>query len=1089
MADPISFGLTVALTGAQMALTMSRKIEGPRLKDLKVTVADFGTPLNYFYGIRRFEGIPIIWAEDIIEIKKKKKTKGGKYNDYTYYCSWAVVVANHEIDAVTRIWFDKHLVYDATGAGPITPFDFGDFNSAARARLQNSSAAPLDHIRIYLGTETQEADPRMLATIEALHGAGSCPAYRGSAIIVFEDVPLEKVGNRIPQISVEAVSNGTAAYPYETVETNVDPVEAIFSPDFAYFLTKDGADFEFWDTLSRRPMLSGSFAVGAGYAVSSSGTIYGLRSTGGPDDAVLVAFDPDGGGGSDIYDFAANGFIDVMTRDSLVDGTEVVFLKPYSNYHHYAYYLPSVGLTQYIATPAEQIVSIFADLDGNVWGVGGQNSGSTLTFTRIYGSFGDLPGSFSVASMPSSLGSIAAVEAFHYRDATIDHFVVAWDDYNHLVAIDLATQAISISQNITALTGPHFRYVPAGAASFWIDQTEYSSATLTVIRSYSDSDLLTLWDNDGGTPIRTFYDPINHALVSTPFPDTKWTWRFLDRVGSDGVTLGSIVSDVATRCGIDGGDLNVIDLDQIVQGFSWTQGPGKSICEPLMDAYDSILRPHNFGLEGLKRGDASGGTVDVAQFVRQGGERYTVNRALATDLPRRLTFSFADVDADQQTNSVVVQRPLDAIDGVREVSLDMTTWASDADEARGLGERWFRRQWFGRVTVQNALSAQYIAYEPGDVRTLSLDGESFVGMMKKWTYGADGVIGLEWERDDTAVAVLSGSEGAPFDGRVPSVIAVPLVSKGFVLDIPLVTDSHNNVNPLLYYGAGPYGPGSWPGAVLYQSLDAGEEYSDEVGSVPSTAGLTWGYTTDALADAIPWVWDRGNSVNVALSNGTLTSTTEAACDGNPMLNLCLIGDELLQFTTATLEGDGSYTLTGLKRGRRGSEWACATHAVRDQFIMLDNIDKFEMGASDLGDDLLFKAVTSGRSASGAFPIAVDDYVGESHKPYAPADVGAVKDSATGDWTIDWHRRSRIGGRWVGGATVPLGESAENYKVKLYDPTGVTLLHTYTPTSEIQVISAADQTTYAGGAIAVGDLEVRVLQVGDLVDGRETVGSF
>ena len=57
--------VTAGMMAANMALTMSRKIEGPRLDDLKVTVADYGTPLPMVWGKRRIEGLPIIWAEPI----------------------------------------------------------------------------------------------------------------------------------------------------------------------------------------------------------------------------------------------------------------------------------------------------------------------------------------------------------------------------------------------------------------------------------------------------------------------------------------------------------------------------------------------------------------------------------------------------------------------------------------------------------------------------------------------------------------------------------------------------------------------------------------------------------------------------------------------------------------------------------------------------------------------------------------------------------------------------------------------------------------------------------------------------------------
>jgi hypothetical protein len=54
------------------------------------------------------------------------------------------------------------------------------------------------------------------ATIEAELGAGFCPAYRDTAYIVFEDLPLGKLGNRPPQVIVEATNNSTPGVPVET---------------------------------------------------------------------------------------------------------------------------------------------------------------------------------------------------------------------------------------------------------------------------------------------------------------------------------------------------------------------------------------------------------------------------------------------------------------------------------------------------------------------------------------------------------------------------------------------------------------------------------------------------------------------------------------------------------------------------------------------------------------------------------------------------------------------------------------------------------------------------------------------------------
>jgi hypothetical protein len=283
------------------------------------------------------------------------------------------------------------------------------------------------------------------------------------------------------------------------------------------------------------------------------------------------------------------------------------------------------------------------------------------------------------------------------------------------------------------------------------------------------------------------------------------------------------------------------------------------------------------------------------------------------------------------------------------------------------------------------------------------------------------------------------------------------------------------VNPLLYVAAAPYASGTWPGAVIYEEVDG--EYSEEAASVPSSASAAWGYTTDVLPDANPWLWDRGSSVNVTMQTGTLTGTTEAAIDANPRTNMALIGDEIVNFTTATLEGDGTYTLSGFKRGRRGTEWACATHAVRDVFLLLDTAEPVEQGLSEVGTDLSFKAVTNGRTESGAFPIPLT-FTGASLKPYAPVHLEAVKES-NGDWTLSWVRRTRVGGAWTSGTTIPLGETSEEYELDLGD--GVTTVTKTGLTSPTYTWDVATQTSDTGAEVMAGDLEWAAVQISASVD--------
>ena len=63
-------------------------------------------------------------------------------------------------------------------------------------------------------------------------------------------------------------------------------------------------------------------------------------------------------------------------------------------------------------------------------------------------------------------------------------------------------------------------------------------------------------------------------------------------------------------------------------------------------------------------------------------------------------------------------------------------------------------------------------------------------------------------------------------------------------------------------------------------------------------------------------FDEANTVTVTLLGGALFSTSEfLVLNGD---NAALLGDEIIQFKTATLVSGTTYILSGLLRGRRGT---------------------------------------------------------------------------------------------------------------------------------------------------------------------------
>lgn len=160
------------------SLAPTQRIEGPRLDSLRITASTEGAVIPRVYGRMRIGG-NIVWATDFRE-ETKITTQGGgkggggggkvKTTEYFYYASLAVALCEGPITGIGRIWADGKLL-DTAG---IT-------------------------WRWYPGDQGQTADP----LISAKMGAANTPAYRGTAYVVFEDLPLGNYGNRIPQLSFE----------------------------------------------------------------------------------------------------------------------------------------------------------------------------------------------------------------------------------------------------------------------------------------------------------------------------------------------------------------------------------------------------------------------------------------------------------------------------------------------------------------------------------------------------------------------------------------------------------------------------------------------------------------------------------------------------------------------------------------------------------------------------------------------------------------------------------------------------------------------------------------------------------------------
>lgn len=157
----------------QLIFRPKRK-EGPRLQELRVQTSSYGSTIPKLFGTLRVAGT-VIWSTDLIEKRTREGGKGRpRTTRYSYSVSFAVLLSGRPILGVRRIWADGNLLRGAAG----------DWKHATGFRLHPGGA-------------DQPVDP-LIAAAE-----GASPAYRDCAYAVFENMPLEAFGNRIPSLTFE----------------------------------------------------------------------------------------------------------------------------------------------------------------------------------------------------------------------------------------------------------------------------------------------------------------------------------------------------------------------------------------------------------------------------------------------------------------------------------------------------------------------------------------------------------------------------------------------------------------------------------------------------------------------------------------------------------------------------------------------------------------------------------------------------------------------------------------------------------------------------------------------------------------------
>lgn len=1002
--------------------------QGPRLNDLRVQSSAYGAPIPRIYGAMRVPG-NMIWSLPIKETLHVTESGGGGGK------GGGAPKQRQETYSYSQTFAIALCEGPIVGVRKIWANGELIYNVSQGASVETlvASTENAANITIYNGSETQLPN----SLIQADVGAANCPAYRGIAYVVFEDLQLADYGNRTPNLEFEVLAAGTAVSGYRTLYAS-GPV-------------------------------AGSGLIPKG--VVSGGVLRthdGTTNLGGQNRRINISM------------FSLSGqYIgdDSFTHghgDSYVSLNDPTFFATYDNVNNV--------MRVYSRFESGDAIKVQSGVGGpSVYG--SWEFGALVFFDPINSPYGHI---YTVVRGRKTGYLYSRLDGTGQPTTTIsrDGALYVHRYYNNtLTAYDAALNVLAVYN--TALI-PYY--------------TTHSVATRIAV----DEDVFVFYDY-GGTDLLYAYRMLPDltfselAVVTLPRgnPSLDWHDGFIamsgryvaqcvyssvsfhpDMRSPADVSVASVVSDLCTRAGVTSYDTSALTADTL-RGFLISRpGTARSMIEQLASAFAFDGVEVDGVLKFAKRGGAVAATIQSADMGAHGyGEGatdpITLERVQDVELPDEVLVNYIDQDAGYQIGSQYARRLIGSSRSQTIIDLPM---ALSAAQAKRIADILLYDAWQGRVSFDFSTWVKHSAIVPTDVVSVEKNGTQYTARITSRAEQG-GKISFSAVLED--LQVYSQSAPAPSIPAPSSDIGIDGPTKWLLLDIPLLRDVDDGA--VLYSVA--RGVSKWTGAQLYKSDDGAAWVSYGTAHLAAAA---IGAAVDALGNFSQNTFDELNSVTVNLIGGALSSISELeVLNGG---NAAILGDEILQFKNATLISGTQYKLTGLLRGRRGTEWARSTHAIGERFALLSPSNTLVQPAStaDIGIVKRFRAVTFGTYINDAETLALT-YQGASLKPYAPVLLGGGR-NASGDVTINWVRRSRVGGAWSDYADVPIGEESESYEIEIWSSGYSTLKRTLTASTPTATYTAAQQTADFGGTQST--IYVRVYQLSAIVGrGYKLEGSL
>ncbi|SDH74104.1 phage tail protein [Roseospirillum parvum] len=1079
-----SIGWTVGafIGSALFSSSKSSTVEGQRLADLAVTTSAYGAYRKWGFGTIRMGG-NIIWSQDIEEVRTESRDGGGKGGggggvttvNYEYYCSFAVGFGEGPADALLQIYADGKLIYDATGTGAVT--DVGGLKC-----------------RFHPGSETQLPD----SLIEADVGNDDCPAYRGEVYVVFERLPLANFGNRIPNI--------TATLTYAGDTLNLVAVEDGSAAITRTQLFVDWTRGHFYSGLTR--FSYASQAAVAAFTTDGIGTNVGGLWVGQRDGLIYS-----GGwiGYQDLRCIDPDSMKLLAINDSEIDTD---YIAPACQVETSDGQVFVVGLPTYYSGCAvwrgRTAKCLWAEAVSNNLGnaVGGavgstahayicSANGGSLVLHRLAIEAGalydpDLEETFGITletdwaayGLADLIGESTGSHQIFGYDASDDGLIlqVVGTNAHCTFKVDATTGAVRwiarhdddapfVSHCVAdqnRIVGSAMGFVTGSAMAVMLDLSDGSQLFRRPVEVPD-------WDWDGVYTLQV-WDGLYHSVLyhAGAALHDRIARVWFNRAEGGGATLADIVTTIAGRCGLEAGDLDVTGLAAVtVPGYMIGRpSTGRAALETLRAAYFFDPVEQDGRIAFVRRATSAVAARitqdDLAVVDKDTGEFLSLTITQEIELPRTVSVSYLDPDNDYEQNSQSWTRPTNPHETMfsSEAETVELAIAMTADTAIQIAQTTLYAKWAEREEYKRHLSWAWLHLSPTDLTdTVMDDGTVYATRITNADVGADLTVEQNLVRHIAAVYDSDATADAGAGNRSQT-IQVRSQTRLFVLDVPLlrdVDDGGGNVT-VAYIGASAWSDDAyWPGCRIYVSAD--DTTYDAV--TVSDAAVAWGACTHALGSTDrPWSTDEDNTLTVRMAVGgdSLESVSQRAMlnGANAAAILTANGEvEVIGYRDVVDNGDGTFTLSGLLRGQRGTEWAIGNHAAGDLFLRLDTSawQAVKQSLDTIGVERFWRGVTIGTLLEDATRQSVTR-IGRDLMPYAAVHLAAAVDG--GDIALTWVRRTRMGGAWQDGTeTMPLNEEAEAWEIDVLDGPAGDVLRTLSSTTASATYAGADIVTDFG----------------------------